>query len=247
MDVFGIDIGGSGIKGAVVNIETGQLCSEPMIIETPQPATPFSVADAAAELVKECHWKGVVGCGFPAVILDGVAKTAANIDVSWIDVDVQSLFQEEIGCSCAVINDADAAGLAEMNFGSGQGWAGSVLVLTLGTGIGSALFYQGQLFPNLELGHLPLNGAPAEVYTSAAVRHNEKLSWKTWAARFNQFMNHVERIFSPELIIIGGGISSNHERFFSHLETQAKLVPAHFLNQAGIIGAACFAAGKYYP
>ena len=242
MGILGIDIGGSGIKGAVVTAETGQLVSEPLQIETPKPATPDRVIKATCELVKQFGWHGFIGCGFPAVVQEGVVKTAANIDSGWIGVDAQELLQRETGCVCSVINDADAAGLAEMVFGAGRGRMGSVLIFTLGTGIGSALFYQGKLFPNLELGYLPLEGVPAEHHVSAAVRKNEKLSWRTWTTRLNKFLKHVERLFSPELIIVGGGISSRHEEFFPWVETQAELLPAAFLNQSGIIGAASFAA-----
>ena len=244
MNVLGVDIGGSGIKGAIVDVETGNLCSERVEIKTPQPATPQLVAEATSGLVRFCDWKGLIGCGFPAVIQGGIARTAANIDESWIDIDVKNLLQEKTGCFCSVINDADAAGLAEMEFGAGKGQMGAVLVLTLGTGIGSALFYQGKLFPNLELGSLHLNGAPAEHYASAAVRKNKKLSWNAWSRRLNRFFHQVERIVAPELIIIGGGISYNYKKFFPCLETRAKLVPARLFNQAGIIGAASYAAGK---
>lgn len=245
MDVLGIDIGGSSIKGAVITAETGQLVSNPSQVETPQPATPAAVINATAELVRSFDWHGPIGCGFPAVMQQGIVKTAANIDSSWIGIDVEALIQRETGCVCAVINDADAAGLAEMVFGAGEGRMGTVMILTLGTGIGSALFYRGQLFPNLELGYLPLDGAPAEHYASAAVRNNEKLSWESWSKRLNRFLNHVERLFSPELIIIGGGVSSQHEKFFPLLETQGELLPADFLNQAGIVGAAGFATKDY--
>ena len=244
MDILGIDIGGSGIKGAVVTVETGQIISERLLIETPQPATPQAVIEATCELVRLFDWHGSIGCGFPAVIQSGVVRTAANIDSRWIGIDVRDFLQRETGSPCSVINDADAAGLAEMLFGAGEGIDGTVLVLTLGTGIGSALFCRGQLLPNLELGYLPMRGTPAEHYASAAVRKKENLSWEMWSKRLNEFLNHVERLFSPELIIIGGGVSRQHEKFFPYLETQARLVPAHFFNRAGIIGAACFAAGE---
>lgn len=239
MDVFGIDIGGSCIKGAIVDVATGQLRSEQLLIETPHPATPQAVIEASCALVNLFDWHGAIGCGFPAVVQDGVVKTAANIDAAWIDVDVRDILQRKTDCFCSVINDADAAGLAEMQFGEGRGRVGTVLILTLGTGIGSALFYRGQLYPNLELGYLVLKGSPAEHYTSAAVRKNEKLSWETWSKRLNRFFKHVERLFSPELIIVGGGVSNKHEKFFPYLKTQAELVPAQLLNQAGIVGAAC--------
>ncbi|MCK5913197.1 MAG: ROK family protein [Desulfuromusa sp.] len=239
MDILGIDIGGSGIKGAVVSTETGQIVSECLLIGTPQPATPQAVIATTCELVRSFDWHGSIGCGFPAVIQGGIVKTATNIDSSWIDVDAENLLQRATGCPCSVANDADAAGLAEMLFGAGQGITGTVLVLTLGTGIGSSLFCRGQLFPNLELGSLPMKGMPVEHYASAAVRKNENLSWEGWANRLNEFLSHVVRLFSPELIIVGGGVSRQYQKFFPYIETRAKLVPAHFFNQAGIIGAAC--------
>ncbi|WP_321392600.1 polyphosphate--glucose phosphotransferase [uncultured Desulfuromusa sp.] len=242
MNILGIDVGGSCIKGAIVNTTTGRLCSRRMEIATPQPATPQLVGEAVSKLVKKCDWNGPIGCGVPAVIQNGVAKTAANIDASWIGTDVQRLLQEKTGCFCAVVNDADAAGLAEMRFGAGRGEDGAVLILTLGTGIGSALFSQGQLFPNLEFGALPLYGAPAEHYASAAVRTAQKLNWQEWAGRLNEFFHLAERLISPELIIIGGGVSSKSQEFFPFLQTTAKLLPARSENQAGSIGAACYAA-----
>ncbi len=244
MDVLGIDVGGSYIKGALVDIQTGELTSESLQLETPQPATPEAVVEVICKLVNLFDWHGLMGCGFPAVIQAGVAKTAANIDPLWIGIDVQKRLQQATGCPSFVINDADAAGLAEMQFGKGVGRGGTVLVLTLGTGIGSALFSQGELVPNLELGCLPINGAPAEHYAAAAVRSRENLSWQSWAKRLNLFLNHVEGLFSPELIIIGGGISCEYKTFFPQLKIESDLLPAHFFNQAGIVGAACFAAEK---
>ena len=242
MDVLGIDIGGSGIKGAIVDVSSGQLVSERLRLETPLPATPHAVADTVAELVKQFNWQGPIGCGFPAIISNGVAKSAANIDASWIDTDVEALLRGATGCPCSVVNDADAAGLAEMRFGCGKDRSGTVLVLTLGTGIGSALFYNGILYPNSELGHLQMKTGIAEQYTSAAVRKNEDLSWKDWSKRLNKFFVQVERLFSPEQIIIGGGVSRKHDKFFPYLNLQAEVLPAELRNQAGIIGAACRAA-----
>lgn len=239
MDVLGIDVGGSRIKGAIVDIKTGLLQSDFLQIETPQPATPFAVAKAVSRLVETVKWKGLIGCGFPAVIQSGTATTAANIDASWIGCHVKGLLEQETGCLCEIINDADAAGLAEMTFGAGRGELGTVMVLTLGTGIGSALFYNGQLFPNLELGHLDLGTMSAEKYASAAVKTNEALGWKEWTERLNLFLNHAERLFSPELFILGGAISAEFETFSPYLKTQTKCLPAQFLNRAGVIGAAC--------
>lgn len=242
MKYLGIDIGGSGIKGALVDVGSGELLSERLRLATPLPATPQAVATTVKELVRLFAWQGPIGFGFPAVISSGVAKSAANIDKAWIGTDVEVLLGEATGCRCTVINDADAAGLAEMRFGGGKDLSGSVLILTLGTGIGSALFYNGQLFPNSELGHLQMKAGIAEQYTSAAVRKRDGLSWKAWAKRLNKFFTQVERLFSPEVIIIGGGVSRKHEKFFPYLETQAKLLPAELRNQAGIIGAACRSA-----
>ena len=244
MDVLGIDIGGSGIKGGVVDVARGVLVTERLRLDTPQPATPDAMLATVVELVKTLGWSGPIGCGFPAVIERGVAKTAANIDAGWIGIDVGERVRVATGCPCSVINDADAAGIAEMRFGEGVGRNEAVLVLTLGTGIGSALFHRSRLFPNLELGFLPLKGRPAERYTSAAVRKQDKLSWKAWSRRLDLFLLHVERLLSPELIIVGGGVSRKSEKFFPFLDTRAELVPARLLNRAGIVGAACFAAGE---
>jgi polyphosphate glucokinase len=178
------------------------------------------------------------------VIANGVAKSAANIDASWIGTDVRALLTTAIGSSCVVINDADAAGLAEMRFGSGKDWAGTAIVITVGTGLGSAFFSHGILYPNTELGHLRLKAGPAERYASGAVRKKEGLSWNAWSKRLNRFFALVERLFSPELIIIGGGISRKHEKFFPLLDVQAELRPAQFRNRAGIVGAACLAAAS---
>jgi len=242
MKYLGIDIGGSGIKGALIDVDSGELLSERLRLDTPLPATPQAVAATVNELVQMFGWQGSIGFGFPAVIRNGVAKSAANIDSGWIDTDVEALLSDATGCRCCVINDADAAGLAEMRFGCGKGRSGAVLILTLGTGIGSAIFYDGLLFPNSELGHLQMKSGIAEQYTSAAVRKRDGLSWKAWAKRLNKFFAQAERLFSPDLIIIGGGVSRKHEKFFPYLETRAELLPAELRNQAGIIGAACRAA-----
>lgn len=241
MDVLGIDVGGSGIKGAIVDTQNGSLRSERIKLLTPSPATPEAVASGVAKLCRQFEWQGPLGCGFPAVVSNGVAKTAANIDQTWIGVNVEELFRQATGCPCRVVNDADAAGVAEMHYGAGVGREDSVLVLTLGTGIGSALFCGGQLFPNLELGAFPLKGGFAEHYAAAAVRKRDKLSWQAWAKRINLFFSAIERILSPDLIILGGGVSRKSDKFMPYLAAQAQLEPAVLQNQAGIVGAACLA------
>ena len=238
MHILGVDVGGSGIKGAVVDVEQGALVTPRLRLATPQPATPAAVTETLVEMVREFSWQGLVGCGFPAAMQDGVAATAANIDPGWIGFDVAQGFSSATGCGCSVINDADAAGLAELRFGAGQDRSDSVLLLTLGTGIGSALFFQGRLFPNLELGSLPFKGGSAEEYAAAEVRKRKKLNWKGWSQRLNRVINMFERLLTPDLIIIGGGVSRKHEKFFPYLDTRAELVPARLFNQAGIIGAA---------
>ena len=236
--ILGIDIGGSGIKGAVVNTKTGKFINKRHRIETPNPATPEAVAEVINKLVQHFKWEGPVGCGFPAVVQNGVVKTAANIDQTWIGVDAGKLFSEVTGLPVTVINDADAAGLADIKFGAGKAVNGSILMLTIGTGIGSAFFTHGTLLPNTELGHLILNGQDAEKYASDATRKNDKLGWKDWSARLNEYLLEMERLFWPELIIIGGGISKKMEKFAQEFTVKTKVVPARLLNNAGIIGAA---------
>ena len=236
--ILGIDIGGSGIKGTPVDMKKGKLLEKRYRIETPNPATPQAVADVIKAIAKHFNWEGAIGCGFPAVVLNGVIKTASNIDKSWIDTNAADLFIKTTGLPVRVINDADAAGLAAIKFGAGKGVRGSVLMLTVGTGIGSAFFTRGKLLANTELGHLILNGVVAEKYTSDATRKLEKLSWEDWGKRFNEYLLEMERLFWPELIIIGGGVSKKMEKFTGQLTVKTKVVPAKLLNNAGIIGAA---------
>jgi len=242
MEILGIDIGGSGIKGAIVETNTGEFITERLRIETPQPATPPAVTDTVAEIVKHFEWKGVVGCTFPAIIRNGVAYSAANVHDDFVGVDVCRLIQRKTGIPVLVMNDADAAGVAEMHFGAGRGNLGTVIVLTLGTGIGSAIFRKGVLVPNTELGHVYLKpkkkAVEGENYAANSVRKDEDLSYKKWGKRVDEYLQHVEFIFSPDLIIIGGGVSKKHEKFFEHLESSAPIVPAQLRNRAGIIGAA---------
>jgi polyphosphate glucokinase len=238
MIIMGVDIGGTGIKGALVDTEKGELTSERIRLLTPQPATPDAVADCTAELVRQCGWDGKIGCGFPAVVRHGVVYTAANIDHSWIGTDAKTLFEQKTGCKMTMVNDADAAGLAEMRFGAGRDQKGVVLMVTIGTGIGTALFSNGQLVPNTELGHIEIRGKEGEKRASERVRIEKELSWKRWSIRLNEYMMTIEKLLWPDLIIIGGGVSKQFPKFAPHLNIQAQVVPAQLFNEAGIVGAA---------
>jgi polyphosphate glucokinase len=238
MDMLGIDIGGSGIKGALVNIESGKLVSERFRLLTPQPSKPKPVCKVIGEIVKHFDWQGPIGCTFPAIVHHGVIFSAANVDRSWINKNAQNLIQEACGRPTILINDADAAGMAELKFGAGRGHEGLVILITLGTGIGSALLYHGELVPNAELGHLEIRGKDAEERASDRVRQERKLSWKKYAGRLEEYLKRVEFLFSPDLFIIGGGVSKNHELFLPRVHTRTPIVPAELLNDAGIVGAA---------
>src|SRR4051794_21251394 len=237
--VLGIDIGGTGIKGAPVDTRSGQLLADRHRILTPHPATPDAVTATVAELAKFFDWSGPTGATFPAVVKDGVARTAANVDPAWIGTDAASMFSKVIGGEVTVVNDADAAGVAEMTFGAGKGRAGLVIMITLGTGIGSALFMDGDLVPNTELGHLKMGKHDAEHLAADSVREAHDLSWKDWAKRVEEYLVMVEALFTPDLFVIGGGVSKKSEKFFPHLEeVQTEVVAAQLLNEAGIVGAA---------
>lgn len=238
MEILGIDIGGSGIKGAPVDTETGELLAARYRIPTPKKSKPDPIAAVVAAIVEHFDWKGPIGCGFPAVIQGGVSLTAANVHKKWIGTNAAHLFSNATGCPVYVLNDADAAGMAEMVFGAGRGRGGSVLIVTIGTGLGTSLFTNGHLYPNAELGHIEIDGKDAEQHASDAVRKQKKLSWKKWAKRFDKYLNHLESLIWPDLIILGGGISKKHDRFMPHLTVQAEVVPAELRNEAGIIGAA---------
>ncbi|MGW5660203.1 polyphosphate--glucose phosphotransferase [Streptomyces sp. NPDC003758] len=245
MQIFGVDIGGSGIKGAPVDLERGDLAQERFKVLTPHPATPDGVADGVKEVVDHFGWTGPVGLTFPGVVTDGaMIRTAANVDKSWVDTDARALFGERLGgLPVTVVNDADAAGVAEMQFGAGRGRRGTVIVLTFGTGIGSAMFVDGLLVPNTELGHLELNGRDAEKRASSKAKDDNELTWEHWARRVQKYLAHVEMLFSPELFIIGGGVSRKSEKFLPLIEgIEAEIVPARLQNNAGIVGAAMRAA-----
>ena len=238
MEILGIDIGGSGIKGAPVNIQSGELLAERYRISTPQPSKPGSVTKVITKIAQHFEWGGPIGCGFPAAMRHGVALTAANIDEKWIGTNAAAQFSEATGCPVCVINDADAAGLAEMRYGAGRYRSGVVIVVTIGTGLGTALFTDGQLLPNAELGHLEIKGEDAEARASDAARKRENLSWKQWGKRFNRYLEELEKLLWPKLFILGGGTSKRFDNFADYISVQADVLPAQLLNEAGIIGAA---------
>jgi len=238
MKVLGIDIGGSGIKGAPVDVDRGKMADDRLRIATPQPSRPEAVAGVVAEIVQHFAWRGAIGCTFPAVIKHGIAFSAANVDRTWIGTDGEALLKDATGCPVRMLNDADAAGMAEMRFGAGRQRKGVVIVLTLGTGIGSAIFTDGRLVPNTEFGHMEIRGKDAEHRASDRVRKDRDLGWKAWAGRINEFLSRMEALFSPDLFIIGGGVSKKHEKFFLHLNARAEILTAELMNEAGIIGAA---------
>jgi polyphosphate glucokinase len=238
MNVYGIDVGGSGIKGAPVDTDTGELLAERVRIKTPKPATPQAILETAVEVVRQSGWDGPVGCGFPAVIKDGAVQTAANIDKAAIGFDMQGRLEQELDSSVRVINDGDAAGLAEMRWGAGREEDGVVLMLTLGTGIGTSVFIGGRLLPNTELGHIEIGGEEAEHRASDGARKREGLGWKEYAGRLDKYLHKIEDLLWPDLIVIGGGISKKSEKFFPHLTARTPIVRAQMLNEAGIAGAA---------
>jgi polyphosphate glucokinase len=244
MQVLGIDIGGTGIKGAPVDLDTGQLVTERRKIATPQPSTPEAVTEVVKELAGAFGWTGTTGATFPGVVRAGTVASAANLDKTWIGTDAAAAFGKAIGTGVTVLNDADAAGLAEMTFGAGQGEHGTVLMITFGTGVGSALFTGGLLVPNTELGHIEIRGKDAEKRASERGKEAHGWSWKEWATRVDEYMQHMEALLSPDLIIVGGGISKESEKWVPLLTgVRARIVTATLQNDAGIVGAAMAAAG----
>jgi polyphosphate glucokinase len=245
--ILGIDIGGTGIKGAPVNVETGELLAERIRIDTPQPATPEAVGLVVKQLVEHFNWQGPIGCTFPAIVHNGVTLSAANVDGSWLNAPAQDILSKVTGLPLKLINDADAAGLAEGVFGAAKGVAGKVLVITLGTGIGSALIVDGKLISNTEFGHLIFkNNEIAEKYCSAKVKEDQDMKWKEFNQRLNEYILHLQLLLSPDLLIIGGGISKKHEKFIPELTgLRFAVVPAELKNDAGIVGAALEAAREF--
>ena len=239
MHALGIDIGGSGMKAAPVDVATGKFVTERLKIATPRPAVPDAVADVVKQLTTSFSWSGPIGITFPGVVTDGVTRTAANLDRAWIGVDAAALFGRAAGSPVRVLNDADAAGVAEMTFGAGVDQRGTVLMLTFGTGIGSALFADGVLVPNTEFGHIEIRGHDAETRASERAKELHDMSWGKWAGRVDEYLQHIEALLSPNLIIVGGGISKESEKWVPRLTgIRARVVPAVLLNDAGIVGAA---------
>ena len=238
MSLLGIDIGGSGIKGAPVCLESGKLETERFRIATPKPATPKKVIEAAAEIVRHFDLPGPVGFGFPAVIKRGTVRTAANIDPSWIGVNAAERMAEATGRPVVFVNDADAAGIAEMRYGAGRDRDGVVVIATLGTGIGTSLFVDGALVPSTEFGHIEMKGRVAEKYAAESVRKAKGLSWLEWGGRVNEYLCKLDELIRPDLIIVGGGASNKYEKFSPCFTVDTEVVPARLRNQAGIIGAA---------
>lgn len=243
-NAFGIDIGGSGIKGAPVDLDRGELAEDRYRIPTPQPSIPESVAAVVAEIVGHFGWEGPLGITVPAVVQKGFVRTAANIDPSWIGTDADALFERTTPCDVYTLNDADAAGLAEVRYGVGEGEGGVVVLLTFGTGIGSAVFVDGVLVPNTELGHVEFKGGPAEHYAAARLVERNEMHLAPWADRVNEYLQYLERVLSPDLFIVGGGISKRFDEFKSHFDTVSPVVPAELRNNAGIVGAALAASER---
>lgn len=246
----GVDVGGSGIKAGAVDVAAGSLVGPRLRVATPTPSTPEAVVRAIARLAgRVAGAAGVpgaaVGVGVPAVVIDGVTRSAANIDPAWVDFGAERALRAALKRSVLVLNDADAAGIAEMRFGAGSGEPGTVLVLTLGTGVGSALFHDGRLVPNLELGHMEIRGRAAERRSAAAARVKRGLSWKAWSADLDEHLQAIDRLFSPSLFVIGGGVSKRSEKFLPRLTVKPRIVPAQLLNDAGIVGAAVAAAERF--
>ncbi|MCB0642109.1 MAG: ROK family protein [Phaeodactylibacter sp.] len=241
--ILGIDVGASGIKGAIVDLEKGDFITERIRLETPNPATPHAMARTFAQVVKALSWKGdVIGCGFPAIIKNGIAQSAANIEETWVDTNVETIFSKACGKTVKVINDADAAGIASMTYGDGRNQKGTVLFITIGSGLGSAVFTDGQLVPNTELGHLFIDDELAETYASGRARKRLNLSWDEWGYRFNKYLRHLERLFSPDLILLGGGGSKRFDQFQDQLRLRTPVRPEGMQNKAGIVGAAYYGA-----
>lgn len=244
MEILGIDVGGSGIKGGIVDTQKGELITERYRIDTPKPAVPSSMIETIEAIIRNFDWQGSVGCGFPAAVKNEIIKTASNIDNSWIGVNASARIEEETGCPTHLVNDVDAAGYAEVEFGAGKDRYGTIFMAAFGTGIGTAVFHNQQLVPNTELGHIPMHGMAAEEYAANSIREQNDLSWEEWGGRVNEYLQLIEALFWPDIIIIGGGVSKDFHEFKAYLDLDTEVVPAESRNHAGIIGAALAATAK---
>ncbi|MBT8318618.1 MAG: ROK family protein [Gramella sp.] len=245
MEILGIDIGGSGIKGAIVNLESGRFSEPKFRIPTPKSREPEAMAAAVKKLVEHFNYKGVVGCGFPTIVKKGICRDEGNLSPKWVGVNVEELFESHTGLDFTVINDADAAGLAEIKFGAGKEEDGFTLMITVGTGLGSGAYCGGDLIPNFELGQLSYGDyEKIEDWAASSIKKRENLSFEEWGSRFNVFLNHIYKILNPDLILIGGGISKDWNKFKDQLKVNTNLAPARLRNKAGIMGAALAAKKK---
>lgn len=246
MEILGIDIGGSSLKGAIVDTGSGKMISETYRIPTPETRDPKGITECVKEMLKHFNYKGNVGCGFPTIVKKGICKDPGNLSREWLDVDVDALFEKATGQNFTVINDADAAGLAEVKFGAGRNEEGFILMITVGTGLGSGAYLHGKLIPNFELGQIPYKEYhKIEEWAASSVKTLENLSYKDWGYRFNIFLNYVQTILNPDVIIVGGGISNDWDKFKDYLILDTKIVPAQLRNNSGIMGAAIAAENKY--
>ena len=245
MQILGIDIGGTGIKGAIVDTKTGALLTDRHRVATPQPATPKAVIEQVEALIFEFDWKGPIGCGFPAAVRHDVVMTASNIDKDWIGLNAAEHIQKATGCQTHLVNDVDAAGYAEMNFGAGKHENGTVIVVAAGTGIGTALFTEGILYPNTELGFIKVKEMAGEHYAANSVRKRDDLTWEEWGQRFNEYLRRLEKLFWPDLFIMGGGVSKHFDTYSQYFDLHSRIVPAQMLNNAGIVGAALAAMHEF--
>lgn len=246
MEILGIDIGGSSLKGAIVNVETGEMKTETHRIPTPQSREPDGIASAVKQMLDHFNFDGIVGCGFPTIVKKGICRDEGNLSRKWLDVDVDGLFEKMTGRNFTVINDADAAGLAEVRFGAGQNEEGFILMITVGTGLGSGAYLHGELIPNFELGQIPYKRyQKIEEWAASSIKTEENLSYKDWGYRFNIFLNYVQKILNPDVIIVGGGISNDWNKFEEFLNVDTRLIPAKLRNNSGIMGAALAASNKY--
>lgn len=244
MEILGIDVGGSGIKGAIVDTKAGELITERYRIPTPQPATPPSVIETMEAIIRNFDWHGTVGCGFPAAVKDEIVKTASNIDNSWIGINASAKIEKVTGCTTYLVNDVDAAGYAEVAFGAGKDRKGTIFLAAFGTGIGTAVYHNQQLVPNTEMGHITMHGIAAEDYAANSVRKRNNLDWEEWGGRVNEYLQLIESLFWPDIIIIGGGVSKYFKEFSPFFDLDTEVVPAENRNHAGIIGAALAASAK---